>query len=89
MIYCGVLPRCRSTRGLVNVKLVLRAVLPALLVVFIVGCGSDEPALKEMTDEERAKQTETQKEMQMKAQQAQMESQQKNKQYQNATKTGS
>jgi hypothetical protein len=70
------------------VKPVLRALLPALLVTFVVGCGG-EPALREMSDDEKAKQVEMQKTAQMNAQKAAMESQQKNKQYQNAVKGGS
>jgi predicted small lipoprotein YifL len=46
------------------VKHVIRSVLPALLLALVAGCGSDEPALKEMSDADRAAQAKKQKEYQ-------------------------
>ena len=89
MIYCGVLPRCRSTRGLLIVKLVLRAVLPALLVVFAAGCGSDEPQTKVMSDADRAKEMEQRRASQEASAKKQAEEQMKNKGYSQKPGSGS
>jgi hypothetical protein len=42
-------------RGFGNVRRLLRAGAPALLAAFIIGCGSDEPTLKnEMSSSDKA-----------------------------------
>jgi len=89
MVVCGIPPLHPSTRGLQNVRIALRALLPALLVVFTAGCGSDEPAMKTMSEAEQQKEIEAQRASQEKSMKAQMESQSKNKQYQNTAKSGS
>jgi len=69
--------------GAKTVKRLFRVVLPALCAGAVLGCGSDEPALKELSAEERAKQTETQRKAQEERMKGQMDLQ-KNSQYKSA-----
>ena len=81
MVYCGVLSLCRSTRGF-EVRRVLCTACAILIIASQSGCGSDEPALKEMTEAERQAQVQSSMEYQKKAQ----ESGSGNKNYQDSMK---
>jgi len=70
------------------VNRIFRALLPALFLVSFMGCGSDEPALKDLSEADRAAQVEKQKAHQEQSRQGNPMGQ-GNKDYKDAAKGGS